>query len=32
MLEKWILKIIQINNMKKVQNIIKKYNNSILCN
>ena len=28
-LEKWILKIIKINNMKKVQNIIKKYNKII---
>ena len=28
-LEKWILKIIKINNMKKVQNIIKKHNKII---
>ena len=27
--EKWTLKIIKINNMKKVQNIIKKYNKMI---
>ena len=26
MLEKWILKIIKIDNMKQIQNIIKKYN------
>ena len=29
-LEKWILKIIKIDNMKKLRNIIKKYNKSFL--
>ena len=31
-LEKWVFKIIKIDNMKKIQNIFKKCNNSILCN
>ena len=28
-LEKWILEIIKIDNMKKIQNILKKYNKII---
>ena len=31
-LEKWILKIIKIDNMKEIQNIIKKYNKIIFIN